>query len=490
MDLSALTELEKDRLLELLREKDKDFTDNRLDFMEWHKYPEQHEIREYTLDRFRTKKGANTIVIFGGNRSGKSESGGGIVAEIFKTEARKRIWCATHSDMTVKVQQRKLHELIRKKDIMYGEYNPVRGWKNNTIISHNNTIIYFKTYEQGAQSFQGDDVDMVWLDEECPMDIYQEAMIRLGDRQGVMLLTFTCLMGFTKLVNKFWQSTDKTVKTTVLTPFKNPFLTQESKDQLLAGIDPDEVESRWEGKPSIASGLIYKGFGKTHQIERFDYRSMLLQNPNRYELHEGIDPHERTPHHWLMFLWDKHENIVYVVEELKAPIESMLVKDYSRLIHYKRQKLVPAFCQIDTSSQKPDVITRHPDEDQENVHTVRMEFMRCGIQTILCTKDNNIGINAVKERLKVVKTRNGDIKRMPTLYVFNDLKGVIWEFSRYSWDSYATAKMEEKNELVNKVKKKDDHFMDIIKYECIKVKSDPIEDEIYIERTIYDGMGY
>jgi hypothetical protein len=191
-----------------------------------------------------------------------------------------------------------------------------------------------------------------------------------------------------------------------------------------------------------------------------------------------------------MFLWDKHDNIIYVVEELKAPIESMLVRDFAALIRTKRARLVPTFCQIDTSAMKPDVINRHPDEDQENVHTVRMEFHKNGISTILCSKDNAIGINAVKERLKIVKTAKGEIKRYPTLYVFDDCKGIIKEFSRYSWDSYATAATSERKELINKPLKKDDHFMDILKYECIKIKSDPVETAHVEDQTIYNSMGY
>lgn len=78
INLDSLTEFEKDTLLTLLRERDQDRSDNKLDFMEWERYPEQNEILEFSLNRVKDKKSKVIIVaVLGGNRSGKSEVGGG-----------------------------------------------------------------------------------------------------------------------------------------------------------------------------------------------------------------------------------------------------------------------------------------------------------------------------------------------------------------------------------------------------------------------------
>ncbi len=273
------------------------------------------------------------------------------------------------------------------------------------------------------------------------------------------------------------------------------------KENYKATVDNDEIDSRIYGKPHLKEGLIYKEFSKNlHVIEPFDHVKLALNNPKRFILTEGIDPHERTPHYWIRFLYDKQENILYVCDELKAPRESMIIADFARLIKMKRGitkggMIEPAWCQIDTSSMKPSVISyKAGDEEQDETQTIRLEFYRNGISTILCAKDNAIGLNEVKKRLKVVKTKNtGEIKRKPQLYVFNTCPGVLWEFSRYSWDSYSSSKIAEKSELLNRVKKKDDHYMDIIKYECIKLK--PIVDSPLQETTTeyvenYPGMGY
>jgi phage terminase large subunit-like protein len=473
--------------------------DNMIDFMDFKLYEKQHEIRQKALDRILTGKGIKKIfVIFGGNRSGKSETGASIIAECMDRKQKLQIMCATVDYKTsVEVQQKKLNKLVRKSAIEYGTYSPVRGYTNDTIITNNRSKCIFRTYQQGREAIQGMDLDVIWWDEEGPWDYFQECLARLTDRNGVFLLTFTSLSGFTRLVNFLWESDNELIESTVLSILDNPFISELAKKNYLLTVDQDEIDSRIYGKPKLKEGLIYKEFAEVHRVEPFDHLKLVRNEPRRYELHEGIDPHPRTPHHWLRFLYDRQTDSIYVCDEIKAPVESMVIADFCRLIKTARGKnkmgeIKPFYCQIDTSSNVPDVIHAHPDEDREDAHTVRLEFSKCGIDTILCTKDNSIGLGEVKKRLKVVKNKDGVIKRMPKLYIFKTCKGVLWEFSRYSWDSYATDKMTEKNEMLNRPKKKNDHFMDIIKYECIKIKHDHGRDDEFIDNHehVYNEMGY
>jgi phage terminase large subunit-like protein len=466
---------------------------NMLQFMEWDKYKKQNEFRKIILDRVETGKGKKIFVVFGGNRSGKTELGAGVIAEALDIRRPLRILCATvNYSLSVQVQQAKVNKLLTKKNVNYGEFNPVRGFKNDIIEMEHGSTCIFRSYAQGRETVQGMDIDIAWLDEECPWDFFQEILARTADRNGIVVFSFTSLMGFTRLVNFLWEGNNPLIETTTLSILDNPFISEEAKKNWLDTIDEDEKQSRVFGKPHLKEGLIYKEFGDIHVVDQFDYLGRVRANPSRYKLHEGIDPHERTPHHWIRFMYDKEENKIYVVEELKAPRESMIVADYCRLIKQKRQGVEPEYCQIDTSSMKPDIISKHRDEDQEDVHTVRNEFFNNGINTILCSKDNAIGINEVKKRLKVVKTSGGDIKRMPLLYVCNNCEGVLWEFKRYSWDSYSSDKVTERKEMLNKPIKKNDHFMDIVKYECIKLKNDfsYLDEEIYMPEPVYNEMGY
>jgi len=63
-----------------------------------------------------------------------------------------------------------------------------------------------RSYDQGRRIFQGVELDVVWLDEEVPRDVYEEALIRTMTTQGVVYMTFTPLQGLTPLVVDFLET--------------------------------------------------------------------------------------------------------------------------------------------------------------------------------------------------------------------------------------------------------------------------------------------
>lgn len=66
----------------------------------------------------------------------------------------------------------------------------------------------FKSYDQALESFVGVDRDVVWLDEECPADIYNECLIRLMTTNGILYTTFTPLNGVTEFIISFDKGAD------------------------------------------------------------------------------------------------------------------------------------------------------------------------------------------------------------------------------------------------------------------------------------------
>ncbi len=63
--------------------------------------------------------------------------------------------------------------------------------------------VQIKSFDQGRVSFQGTSIEVGWLDEECPEDIYVETLTRCLTTKGMVMLTFTPLNGLTKLVLSF-----------------------------------------------------------------------------------------------------------------------------------------------------------------------------------------------------------------------------------------------------------------------------------------------
>lgn len=63
----------------------------------------------------------------------------------------------------------------------------------------------FKTYDQGRESFQAAKIDVAVLDEEPPMPIYSETLLRTmatepGEQNGIVMCAFTPLKGLSEVV--------------------------------------------------------------------------------------------------------------------------------------------------------------------------------------------------------------------------------------------------------------------------------------------------
>lgn len=69
------------------------------------------------------------------------------------------------------------------------------------------STVGLKSYDQGRRTFQGTAKDWIWCDEEPPMDVYNEALIRLMTTRGIMLITFTPLLGLSDVVLSFMDGT-------------------------------------------------------------------------------------------------------------------------------------------------------------------------------------------------------------------------------------------------------------------------------------------
>lgn len=61
----------------------------------------------------------------------------------------------------------------------------------------------FKSYEQGRDSFEGTGKHLVWLDEEPPLAVYGECLIRTATVNGIIYITFTPLKGMSEVVLQF-----------------------------------------------------------------------------------------------------------------------------------------------------------------------------------------------------------------------------------------------------------------------------------------------
>lgn len=114
-----------------------------------------------------------------------------------------------------------------------------------------------KTYEQGWQKWQGTAPHVVWLDEE-PDDymIYSEAQTRILTSKGIILVTFTPLLGVTDLVQHFQEGGDG-IYLKGATWDDAPHLSDEDKARLSSAYRDHEREARTKGVPMMGEGAVF-----------------------------------------------------------------------------------------------------------------------------------------------------------------------------------------------------------------------------------------
>lgn len=84
------------------------------------------------------------------------------------------------------------------------------GTKNlldNATVRHVSggvSTVGFKSYAQERQKWQGPTLDLVWFDEEPPLDLYMEGLTRTNAvADSLVFLTFTPLLGMSEVVKMF-----------------------------------------------------------------------------------------------------------------------------------------------------------------------------------------------------------------------------------------------------------------------------------------------
>jgi len=134
-----------------------------------------------------------------------------------------RCWAAGKTDETTRdiVQQAMFGDIVfengRKalsgKGMVPGYLIGRPNWKRGTddlldtiLIKHVSggwSKLGLKSYKQGRGAFEGTSQHVIWLDEECPMDVYGECLVRTATVNGLMMITFTPLEGLTDTVMQF-----------------------------------------------------------------------------------------------------------------------------------------------------------------------------------------------------------------------------------------------------------------------------------------------
>jgi len=179
------------------------------------------------------------------------------------------------------------------------------------------SVLGFRSYNQGRAKFQAETLDFVWLDEEPPHDIYMEALTRTNTTLGPVYLTFTPLMGMSLTVLRFLVEKQDGTAVIFMGIYDADHYTKEQADTIVASYPDHEREARAYGKPVLGSGAVYP-------VAESDITVTAFNIPDEWPRIAAMD-----------LGWDHPTAVVWLAHNREADI--VYVYDA-----YRRAKQVPA----------------------------------------------------------------------------------------------------------------------------------------------------
>ena len=174
-----------------------------------------------------------------------------------------------------------------------------------THISGGTSIIQFASYDQGRTKWQADTLDGVWFDEEPPEDIYFEGLTRTNATAGMVMVTFTPLLGMSNVVRRYLIEKPAGTVVVNMTIYDAKHYTKEQADAIVATYPPHEREARAKGIPTLGSGRIFPLPDDDVAIDAFDI-------PPHWVLIGGMDFGWDHPTAGVKMAWDRDNDCLYI----------------------------------------------------------------------------------------------------------------------------------------------------------------------------------
>lgn len=282
------------------------------------------------------------------------------------------------------------------------------------------SIIQFQSYDQGREAFQATARDVVWEDEEPPLSVHNECLIRTMTTHGLVLLTFTPLKGMSETVMSVLKKADEGISAAVRASWDDaPHLTEDDKNALMAALPPYQRDARSKGIPQLGSGAVYP-------VPETDLIVQPFVIPKHFRKAYGLDVGwNYTAACWIAH--DTEHDVVYITHDYKR--SQAEPASHAEAIRAKG-KALPGV--IDPASQG-----RTQDDGKKLIDLYR----NLGLDLTLADNAVEAGIFEVYQRMTT-----GRIK------IFSTCQGLLEELRLYRRD--------ERGRIV----KENDHILDALRY--------------------------
>ena len=265
--------------------------------------------------------------------------------------------------------------------------------------------IIFKGYESGKKGWMGTAVDIDWLDEEPPPEIFSQGL-RATLKGGMIMMTFTPESGLTPTVAGFMNNIKPGQAMVRATWDDAPHLTEKIKTQTLAALLPHEREMRSKGVPELGSGMVFPVLAEDITIDSFPI-------PKHWPRIAAMDFGWDHPTAVVWIAWDRDGDVVYIYD------------------CYRGSREIPAVHGEAIKARGPWIPMAWPHDghraDPGSGEALATQYRRAGVKMLGKQFANPEGGNSVEPGIMSMLTRmqTGRFK------VFSHLKDWFEEFNLY-----------------------------------------------------------
>lgn len=393
----------------------------------------------------------------GGNRSGKTVSGGAEAVmwltgkHPFRPTPRPPVYgrgVAVDFDHGVDlIMKPEVARWMPQSELINGSWDKSYNKSSHVLTLANGSTLEFLSTDQALDKHAGTSRHFVWFDEEPPQEYFNENLIRLVDVGGSWWLTMTPIEGMSWTFDDIFLAAqiNKEIGLFTATMDENVYINSNEIDMYLTNMTGEERKARREGKYVQLGGLIYQKYWDTE-------RNLLepIVNGPRWETYKKTWAHFCTMDHgfnnptcWLWMCADTDGRIVIYDEYYKdheiVQVHAYQIRERNRLLGIDFSYFVG-----DPSIRNTDPITGT---------SVQLEYQINGISIVPGNNDVRAGINRVARMLE-----NGQ------LFITRNCEKLLWEMNRYRWGKWSSRKITVDHNAKEEPLKKDDHAMDAMRY--------------------------
>lgn len=298
-------------------------------------------------------------------------------------------------------------------------------------ISGSWSYVQFRSAEAGRAAFQGT-ARSILIDEECPVSVYEECLLRTMTGGNILMMTFTPLFGMTPLLKNFYEGVFRAGDMELglgkyviqVSMDECPHLNPNDIEEILASCHPSQRDARRRGIPELGAGSIFPVPEEDITVEPFEI-------PEHFKRVYGMDVGwKNTAACWVAI--DPDTNVKYVYHEYKRG-------EVEPVVHSTALKGKGAWIPgiIDSASNASSQADGKSLMEAYKLHGLILENANKAVEAGLFTCYDGLS--------------RGEIK------VFKTCSKFLEEYREYKRDSNG------------KVHKTNDHIMDAFRYAIMKI---------------------